>query len=102
MREFLDKGVAWRVWRVVPPSSAPRMIAGQPSEGWLCFEEVQAGKRHRLALSQVPPKWDEESDIQLRQLLIAARRTPPSGVTSKTIADQRRKIEDAAREEARR
>ena len=101
MREFLDKGVAWRVWRVIPPSSAPRTLAGPP-EGWLCFEEAEGGRRFRLALSQVPPKWDEESDIQLRQLLIAARRAPPSGVTSKTIADQRRKLEDNARKDGHR
>ena len=97
MREFKDRDGVWRVWPVVPPSDATP-TAGDPFRtGWLCFEAAESGRRWRLPVAQAPSRWVEGSDIQLRQLLAAARKTAKSSVTTKKAADQRRVMEDDAR-----
>lgn len=97
MREFRDRDGIWRVWLVVPPSDATPAVVEPFRSGWLCFEGAEGGRRWRLPVAQAPARWDEGSDIQLRQLLASARKAVKSAVTTKKAAEQRRDMEDDAR-----
>jgi hypothetical protein len=97
MREFRNRSESWRVWSVSPQSEQGHQLAEEHREGWLCFEDVDSGRRWRLSVSQAPTDWDTLSDIRLRQLLSMARKGAPGTVTTKAASEQRRRIEDAAR-----
>lgn len=98
MRQFTDRDGRWRVWAVnqAAAESVTADVSISP-DGWLCFESVENDRRYRLAMRNVPAGWDEGSDIILRQLLTKAKKAVDSGVTSKSIAKQRRDLENGAR-----
>ena len=97
MRAFRVRSEEWQVWQVPPSSAAPLLFADEFREGWLCFEEKSKGDRWRLPAAQAPAGWAELSDIRLRQLLLAARAVKSIGVTTRTVSQRRRELEDAAR-----
>jgi hypothetical protein len=96
MRQFNDRDGRWRVWLVQPGTAAAR-ASGEIAEGWLCFESLETERRHRLMARNVPQGWDEGSDIILRQLLAKAKKASDGAVMTKTVAKQRRDLEDQAR-----
>jgi hypothetical protein len=66
LRSFQDReGHEWRVWSVVPQSSAASTLDEMFRDGWLCFERIDLGERCRLTLSEVPAGWDSLSDERL-------------------------------------
>jgi hypothetical protein len=101
MREFNDRDGRWRVWMITSDVAAqlPAEVAISP-EGWLCFESLASERRYRLPARNVPAGWYEGSDIILRQLLSRAKKATDGGVTTKTVAKQRRGAEDTSRGDA--
>ena len=97
MREFRVRSEQWQVWQVARSTTAPLLFVNEFHDGWLCFEEVVKGDRWRLPAAQAPSDWAELSDIRLRQLLHAARGAKPTGVTTRTVSQRRRELEDEAR-----
>ncbi|HEU0301075.1 MAG TPA: hypothetical protein VFR37_16545 [Longimicrobium sp.] len=69
-REFTDDGGrAWRAWDTYPEKR--EFVSPGFEDGWLSFEAE--GEKRRLV--PVPPGWEEGTEVQLRGLLQAARRT---------------------------
>ena len=96
MRQFNDRDGRWRVWLVQPGTSiAPS--SGEIPEGWLVFESLENERRYRLTIRNVPDGWYEGSDIILRGLLAKAKKASDGSVMTKTVAKQRRELEDKAR-----
>ena len=66
LRSFEDReGNEWRVWSVVPQSSAAVTLDEVFRGGWLCFERVDHGERCRLTLAEVPAGWEALSGERL-------------------------------------
>ncbi len=97
MREFLLRSKEWQVWQVPRSTTAPLLFADEFREGWLCFEELGTGARWRLPEAQASSDWAELSDIRLRELLLTARGAKSTGVTTRTVSQRRRELEDEAR-----
>jgi hypothetical protein len=97
MRDFRVRGEEWQVWQVWRPTTVPRLFSNEFRDGWLCFEKVGSGTRWRLPTAEAPSDWDELSDIRLRQLLLVARDAKSTGVTTRTVSQRRRELEDKAR-----
>ena len=69
-REFTDdRGIAWQVWDTYPQKR--EFVSPGLRHGWLSF--AADGEKCRLA--PVPAGWAESTEVQLRVLLRAARRT---------------------------
>lgn len=81
-REFTDGGgTQWRAWDTYPGSAAN--VRPGFEGGWLGFESEE--ERRRLA--PVPPKWEEASDDELREMLSRAQPNRPTRATPREEAE---------------
>ena len=79
LRSFEDReGNEWRVWKVVPQSSAAATLDEAFRGGWLCFERVDRAERCRLTLTEVPAGWESLSEERLDLLRRVATTAPAS------------------------
>jgi len=101
LRSFEDReGNEWRVWSVVPQSSAAVTLDEAFRSGWLCFERVDRGDRCRLTLAEVPAGWEALSGERLDLLRRVATPVAVSAIdpeTGKSITGKY-PIENAARD----
>ena len=101
LRVFEDReGNEWRVWSVIPATSAAATLDEEYRGGWLCFERIGRAERCRLTLSEVPRGWDALSDERLdllRRVATSVTSSPADASMSQTSTGKR-PIENAARD----
>lgn len=101
LRSFQDReGKAWRVWSVIPATSAAATLDAEFRGGWLCFERAEGGDRRRLTLTEAPAGWESLTDDRLdllRRVATTVANTSVDAATSDTITGKR-PIENAVRE----
>jgi hypothetical protein len=91
------EGEQWRVWSVIPAANAASTLDVTFRGGWLAFEEVNAGERRRLPLTEAPAAWDVLPDDRLDLLRRVATPVPAPALDGSGEVTMRRPIEDAAR-----
>ena len=78
LRRYSDRsGRDWNVWSVQPPPS--EHLPEALRQGWLCFRCPEGGDRYRLAMSEVPPTWEELPAERLDLLRRVAALSPSTG-----------------------
>jgi hypothetical protein len=101
LRSFEDReGTQWRVWSVVPATSAAVTLDEEYRSGWLCFERLHGGDRRRLTLSEAPASWETLSDDRLdllRRVAMPVTSAAGDAPAAETITGKR-PIENAARD----
>jgi hypothetical protein len=81
VREFTDSsGKSWRTWNIDPESIHPLTraedyLADCFQVGWLVFETVSGTEKRRLC--PYPPRWQDRTDEDLRELLRRAEPVSP-------------------------
>jgi hypothetical protein len=94
LKVFTDRdGFEWHVWNV-DPSSGPKGVRIDLRGGWLCFERVGGGDRCRIALTDVPPAWEQLPDDALDRLRRAATVKGSSRAVARDSGEQRQMADE--------